>query len=63
MHTAIPHPPHTPHTPTLQPTTDKPIGKGSTHNTDRKQIVHQRHKCTANNYVKTEDMADGWSGI
>jgi len=30
---------------------------------DRKQIVHQRHKCTANNYVKMEDMADGWSGI
>jgi hypothetical protein len=43
--------------------TDKPIGKGSTHVQDRKQIVHQRHKCTANNYVKTEDMADGWSGI
>lgn len=44
-------------------TTDKPIGKGSTHQQDRTQIVHQRHKCTPNSYVKTEDMADGWSGI
>ena len=42
---------------------DRPVGKGTSHNQDRKQIVGTRIKCTANNYVKTEDMADGWSGI